>query len=207
MIVKNVIEREKEAVEQLCYTFAQFYKYPNEELYEEIVQGELDELLNDAFESLNINISIDLKRMVSSFQVLQQSYNECFSGVTHPFVIPVESVYKIWTKDPTAKVSIAKSKGYLMGDSAIHMQYLLKHYGMEIPRGYENMPDHLVILLEFYGYLQNNGTDQQLVQFLNDHFDWLDELLNELKEIQNSAFYVYITKILVDVIIHLREKE
>lgn len=195
--VSQVVKQKNELVEDLFYTFAEFFKYPTKEFYKEIVSGEVDRFMNQTLKTLNIVHEVNLQQEVPTFPGLQQQYLNCFSGITKPFAPPIESLYKVWTKDPTAQVSIAKSKGYLMGDCALHMQHLLTQFKIDVPKGYENMPDHLTILLEFCAFLQSQGMNELLQQFINDHLDWLEMFEIELLKLdEESGFYVTITKII-----------
>lgn len=196
MIVSQVIKDQKEVVEGVFITFAEFYKYPTKEFYEEISTGVLDQFLNEAFQMLNIDMKINFQQELPSLEVLQQNFMNCFSGIVTPFYPPVESVYKVWTEDSTAQVSIAKRKGYLMGDSAMHMRHLLQQYNIKVPEGYENMPDHLTILLEFAAFLYMNTEKQHVSQFVNDHLDWLNLFNDSLRSLSDSNFYIYITEVL-----------
>lgn len=198
--MNQVKEGKHQLLEDFFYTFAEFYKYPTKEFYEEITSGKLDEFLREAFTIMGERIEPNFQEQVPSLKVLQENYMNCFSGIIQPFAPAVESVYKVWTKDPTASVSIAKSKGYLMGDVALHMKHLLKQYQIGLPEGYENMPDHLTILLEFCAYLQVNTTNLHLTIFINDHLDWLHLFEEELMKSSNSSFYVYTTNMLKKVL-------
>ena len=203
--MNQVISNKTEALEELFYTFAEFYKYPTKEFYEEISTGALDEFFKETMHTLNIPIKTNFQKNVPSLEMLQKSYMNCFSGFTTPFAPPIESVYKVWTTDKTAQVSIAGCKGYLMGDSALHMRHLLKQYNIEVPEGYENMPDHLTILLEFCAFLQKHTDSQQLVQFMNDHLDWIESFEEELTKLNDQSFYVYVTNVLNKVVCSLKD--
>ena len=78
-----------------------------------------------------------------------------------------------------------------MGDSALHIKYLLETLALEIPKEYEGMPDHLTILLEIYAFLNQEGMRQEADDFLGDHFDWLPALSEALAKVENSDFYLY----------------
>ncbi|OIJ17210.1 hypothetical protein BKP37_01375 [Anaerobacillus alkalilacustris] len=80
-----------------------------------------------------------------------------------------------------------------MGDSAIHMKHLFKQYNISVPHGYENTPDHLTLLLEFLAFLHEGDNTLTILQFISDHLDWLQTFIDELKEVANSSFYVYVT--------------
>lgn len=192
--------KKSQLLEDFFYTFAEFYKYPTKEFYEEITSGKLDEFLREAISIMGDSVDPNFQQQVPSLEDLQENYMNCFSGIVQPFAPAVESVYKVWTNDPTAQVSIAKSKGYIMGDCALHMKHLLKQYQIELPEGYENTPDHLTIILEFCAYLQKNATDKHLKIFVNDHLDWLHLFEEELMMISDSFFYVNTTSLLREIL-------
>ena len=110
----------------------------------------------------------------------------CFIGIGKQSALPVESIYKKWTHDPTARLPIAGSTGYLMGDPALHARYLLDHYQLQIPPDYRMMPDHLLLLLELLAYLLENRPPEESRTFLNQHFDWLDSFDKALETISED---------------------
>ncbi|MCT8137549.1 molecular chaperone TorD family protein [Anaerobacillus sp. CMMVII] len=194
MMINKIHEQEE--LQKIIYTFAELFKYPTQDFYEEVSAGHVDEGLKSLFSNLQFDIIADLKGKCLSKENLQQQYMDLFSGLKQPFAPPIESVYKVWTTDETAQVSIAKSKGYLMGDPALHMQYLYKQFQIEVPNGYENMPDHLTLQLEFLAYLLETSNQEVIYQFIDDHLDWLDDFHNELKKIEVSDFYSHATRLL-----------
>jgi len=59
------------------------------------------------------------------------------------------------------------------------------------------MPDHLTLLLEFLGFLIQNGSDDEARQLIIDHFDWLDDFKKELAKVENSSFYIDVTDLII----------
>jgi len=177
------------AFESLILIFADFFKYPEKVLYEELVSGELDQSIQRLGLITNNQISIDLKSLTQSYEHLVETYNKCFLGVTSPYAPLVESVYKVWTCDQSYQVPFKNQKGYLLGDSALHIKHILAELGLEIPPEYEMMPDHLSILLELYAYLYSKGFKNEARQFVHDHLDWLPELSNALTALDSNQPY------------------
>ncbi len=88
-------------------------------------------------------------------------------------VLPVESVYKTWTSDPASYVAFAHDKGYVYGDSAFHMRYVLSELGIE-PDTVGLYPDHLAVLLNVAGIIAE-VYPEGLVSYVSDHLDWLSD--------------------------------
>ena len=170
---------------------AEFYKPPTNELYQALRNG-------TALEELKpfVKLEESYEDAFSSYENMKQTYIHCFLGPSEPFAPPIESLYKQWTDDPTAAVSFARQTGFFYGDPALHVQYLFRQFKLEFPAEYRAMPDHLTLLLEFLSYLLEHGTAEQIRSFISDHFDWLDDFVQELKKADNSLFYVSITQIL-----------
>lgn len=186
----------EESLENILYIFSEFYKYPEDSFIDEINSGQIDEHLKELFAKVQFNFKPNVREKVQTGKTFKEQYHYSFSGVVTPFVLPVESVYKQWTTDPSAMLGIAKQKGYLMGDSAIHMRHLYEKFGVSIPKEYEFMPDHLTLQLEFLALLQKNKAIDEGKQFIDDHLDWLPDMSAELKYVDDGAFYLYITELL-----------
>jgi len=97
-------------------------------------------------------------------------------GPIKPLAEPIESLYKVWTRDPSCELLIANQKGYLRGDWACHMEELLTEAGFEIPPQFAHCPDHLVLELEFANLLVEEAPAEALIKFAEHHFDWLADL-------------------------------
>jgi len=191
--VGNATEQ-KEAIEEIYLILAEFFKYPTEEFFKDVSNGTIDSLLKElvvqaGYQTPNIQLTVSF----NSLAEMQQSYMKCFMGVVKPYAPPIESVYKVWTSDPTAELSIARSKGYIFGDSALHINHLFEEYHLEVPEEYAKIPDHLTILLEFLAFMIKEGTNEHTHQLLVDHFDWLDDFKESLLKVEDSHFYVRVT--------------
>lgn len=203
MMMKTITSTEqKQSIQEVILLLADFYKYPSKSLFYALQSGEVEQELNKHLaNSLKKDKKVVFGKKFSSFSEMKDLYNRCFLGPLEPVAPPIESLYKEWTTDPTAETPIARQKGYLYGDSAIHLKYLYEQYEIEIPCEYANIPDHLTLLLEFLALLiQYNQTDL-IQQYIHDHFDWLKSFTQKLKEIDGSEPYVFITN-LVDEIVH-----
>lgn len=193
----NTIVDRKQEVSNLFYLLADFYRYPEKELWDNIknhkVQAEMQELASllevlDHFYEI-IDWPMELEQM-------QRLYDKSIGGPA----LPVESLYKVWTTDSECTLPFAKSKGYLMGDSALHIRFILEKFEMEIPEEFESMPDHLSTLLELLGFFIEHAQDDFINQFLDEHFDWLADFYKQLEQVQGNSFYLQITSFLQQVI-------
>lgn len=191
----------KEALEEIYLILAEFYKFPTTEFYQEITNELIDNRLKKLFKLIGLNYDwINFKNEFPSFKEMKTCYLNCFLGVNQSCALPIESVYKVWTTDPEVKLAIGNGKGYLFGDSALHMLHLYEQFQLSIPEEYGNIPDHLTLLLEFLAFLIREHKDEDVYQLLIDHFDWLDDFKLELKNIENSYFYVNATDLLIALI-------
>ncbi|MBB5173617.1 molecular chaperone TorD family protein [Texcoconibacillus texcoconensis] len=145
-----------------------------------------------------------LKSLLISFPILdEQEVSNClpkqldFKEVDHLYrsyfilpgpqrVVPAESIYKQWTVRNSA---FALSKGFLMGDSAEHMNNIFKELDIEIPEEFSFMPDHLILQLELLSLLEENGNEEFVNEFIKEHLDWTEDLVAECTKKQWSGFY------------------
>ena len=119
---------------------------------------------------------------VSMPEVLSYSdYRHFFNQVLTPgmpgALPPVESLYKDWGGH---KAGLQHGQGFYLGDSARHAQQLLDTLQIDIPKEYFATPDHLLILLELYGFLLEHASAGEAQSFATSHFDWLDIYCNLL---------------------------
>jgi len=186
------------ALTRLLHIFADLYKFPDKELYEEINSGQLDQEIRELSRVWGNVIEADLRNSIGTYDDLVNSYNACFLGVKKPFAPPVESIYKEWTSDESYQIPHKKEKGYLMGDAALHIKHILQAFNLQIPQEYEMMPDHLTILLELYAYLIEQGFGHEADQFRRDHLDWLADFAEKLQMLPESKPYVSTTSMLIE---------
>lgn len=196
--MQSIEQQRKEALEEIYLILAEFFKIPTKGFYEEVANGAIDARLRDLFAAVEYHYpGISLASGFTGFEDMRQNYINCFIGSAKPFAPPIESIYKVWTTDPSAEMAMAKEKGYLYGDSALHIRHLFEHFLLEIPEEYSKMPDHLTLLLEFLGFLIQNGSDDEARQLIIDHFDWLDDFKKELAKVENSSFYIDVTDLII----------
>ncbi|OEF96748.1 TorD/DmsD family molecular chaperone [Desulfuribacillus alkaliarsenatis] len=191
---------QKQAMVEMFQLLAEFYKYPNREFYEYISEENIQEELKQLVNGAGMDFAIQIYKPFASFDEMRIEYTRAFIGIDKPAATPVESIYKVWTTDETATMAFAKSKGYLMGDSALHVQHLLEKFQLEIPEELGKKPDHISVLLELQSYILEHESDEAALQFAKDHFDWIRDFKQEIEKVEGHEFYIYTTELLIDVI-------
>ena len=200
-VIMNKICSSPEALQDLLPILANFFIYPEEEFCEEVYQGKVDLLVEELSQKAGVPVKSSLKEIAPTYEAWIASYNHCFLGVEKPFAPPVESVYKAWTEDETFQVPFKNQKGYLMGDSALHVQHILDAFGLDIPPEYNMMPDHLVILLDLLAFLIGNSLEEEARQLIKDHFDWLPDLQATISKLPvNGEIYIEVLDMLINVL-------
>ena len=166
------------AAAELFGLLSAFWQPPDELFWHNLADGSVDEELANFSQLAGFSPALPEKALfqqtLPTLDALKLFYLRCFIGIGRHSTLPVESIYKKWTEDPSARLPIAGSTGYLMGDPALHARYLLDHYQLQVPPDYRMMPDHLLLLLELLAYLLENRPPEESRTFLNQHFDWLD---------------------------------
>ena len=188
---------------ELFLLLAGFWQPPDEEFLDEIINGSVDASLSRLGSRF-----VPFRFLVPPLSVLQKFYSSYIQGCGKTSILPVESLFKRWTDDPTARLPIAGSTGYLMGDSAMHVQYLLNYYSLSVPTEYRMMPDHLALLLELAAFLLKSRTPEESRLFISQHLDWLDALALSLTELdcedeseqQAQKFYQMALQVLQDTV-------
>jgi TorA maturation chaperone TorD len=184
---------------EICRVFAWLLSPPEQELLDCLVSGEIHEVLFDYFS--NSDYGPDLshfeteKCLEFTIDGISSLYNKYFDNPASQKLYLIESVYKSWTLDPECKLLMAREKGYLFGDPALHMLELYKHFGLKLPDKFQGIPDHLVLELEFLACLYENCSDDEVRQFVNDHLDWLPDLKEKALECDIPDFYIAILDI------------
>ena len=183
------ITEQNQAYASLIMIFAELFKFPEEENYNELLSGELDEQIKQLSHLAGHPVVTNFKDEIGTYEEMIQAFNNCFLGITTPFASPVESVYKVWTSDESFQVPMKNQKGHLLGDSALHVRHIIQELGLEIPAEYEMMPDHLTILLELFSYLNEQGLMDEAEQFKRDHLDWLPDLYDSINKVKSNQPY------------------
>ncbi len=169
------------------------YKEPCIEFAEDVARGGLFQELSRYFSQLGITLPLEGLRISGErgeiLQALKGQYYSLFVGPFPPFALPVESVYKEWAREGETPLIASGVRGMLMGNPAVDMLRRYKSLGIEIPSQFKDMPDHLVLLLEYMAILCGDGTDEEQRRFLQNHLDWLLELKRLIYECSESRFY------------------
>jgi TorA maturation chaperone TorD len=127
---------------------------------------------------------------------LMEEYHRLFSDTGKEKISLVESFYKPWTQDVQCPLPFSKEKGFLMGDSAVHLLSLFQHCGLEVAESYKGMPDHLIIELEFLSYLYQEANDRKIKRLIEDHLDWIPSLRESIEKAHAHPFYISLIEVL-----------
>ena len=174
---------------------------PDQEMMEQVAQGKLYSYLRNTISSWGG----DMERLrgfhtKASPEILlmdlKEEYDRLFSDTGAERISLVESFYKPWTRDPHCTLPCATDKGFLMGNSAIHLSMIYGECGLEPETLFKGMPDHLVIELEFLSYLYQGGDNRVIRTFIEDHLDWIPYLKKEVDRSHPHPFYASALEIL-----------
>jgi putative dimethyl sulfoxide reductase chaperone len=173
---------------------ADLYKQPTLDIWDEIQQEDLLKKLEKSINELySIDFSIE-EVLPGNYEDFRELYMVSIGSTQKKAVLPIESLYKQWTIDETCTLPFARDKGYILGDSALHINYLLETLKFEIPNELQGMPDHLSILLELLAYFIEHAPEHSTAEFMDDHFDWLDDFESQLSEVRVLPFYQKLTR-------------
>lgn len=172
------------AAAELFLEWANFWQPPEADFWRDVAAGHIDasiEALTVQFAyPASLTAPASFRSLLPPLPELQAFFHHCFTGPGNMIALPIESIYKNWTDDPSARLPIAGCTGYLLGDSALHVQYLLDQYGLSVPQEYRATPDHLLLLLELAAFLLQKRSQQEIQIFLSQHLDWLDQFAQAL---------------------------
>jgi TorA maturation chaperone TorD len=171
-----------------CQILSSFFCPPDQGMVEELNQGHLQAFFKRHVQSWVGKIGV--------LKDLKEEYDRLFSDTGEERISLVESFYKPWTQDPHCSLPFAKEKGFLMGDSAIHLSALFGHCGLEVEGPFQGMTDHLIIELEFLSYLYQEAGDEEIKRFIEDHLDWIPFLKESLERAHALPFYMNLIEIL-----------
>lgn len=174
---------------------------PDEEMVASLRRGDLYRLFSEYFNSDYIELSalrgfLPKENETDLLQELKEGYWNLFQNPQSGNLWWVESFHKAWTNDPECRLSIAREKGLLMGDSALHLLDLYHSLGIEIPDGFHSVPDHIILELEFLALLLESPSEEGTRIFVKDHFDWIPQMVQQGMACQPSSFYVSVFKAL-----------
>jgi TorA maturation chaperone TorD len=185
----------------LCELAAGLFSPPERGLIDEVRKADVFSFLAKAMKSWGEDpaLLVGLQTSGSPEDLcveLPKEYDRLFSGREEKSVSLVESPYKAWTQDPECRLSFAREKGLLRGDSALHMAAIFQESAVEIPKVFRGCPDHLVLELEFLSALYEEATDREVGQFIQDHLDWIPRLKKEMICLQPHPFYLSAVELL-----------
>jgi len=182
---------DKNLIKEVMLFFSELYKEPNSEC--------LNVTIRSGFES-DLSRGLDIPRgeikitKFKSLEDMKSQFNELFINKKKLYAPAVESFYKPWTLDPTSSLPLAKNKCFFMGDSAWHIQSILEQLNIERTAEFNTMPDHISVILELAAILVED--EAQFLIFIENHLDWLDEFILQMKAVTESSFYIDITQVL-----------
>ncbi len=171
---------------------SEFFKESSPEFADDVASGRLAMFFRERLTALGLDESLADNLSMSGgdvHQKLNDEYRGIFLGPLPPYVVPVESIYKRWTKDPACQLPIALEKGYLMGDSAIDMMEKYQVDGIAIPDGLSSMPDHVALELEYMSFLLINRNGNAQSDFIANHLDWIGDLVTDIEDVDKGKFY------------------
>ena len=179
---------------------ADLFKQPTRDTWDEIKQQDLLKKLEESVKELfSIDFFIE-EVLPENYEEFRELYMSSIGSTQKNAALPIESLYKQWTLDETCTLPFARDKGYILGDSALHINYLLEKLKIEIPNELQGMPDHLAILLELLAYFIEHAPENSTAEFLDDHFDWLEEFESQLSEVTVHPFYQRLTRALNEIL-------
>ena len=183
--------QEKETISQLM---ASLFCPPDQEMTKRIHEGTLHSFLQRYVRSCGGDLGILNGFLMEDdpeilLRDLGEEYGRLFSELSEEGISLVESFYKPWTLDPHCTLPFASEKGFLMGDSAVHLLEIFRQRGLEVADERRGTPDHLVLELEFLSYLYRCATDLEVKQFMKDHLDWIPLLKEEIERSDPHPFY------------------
>jgi len=184
-----------------CQILSSLFCPPDQGMVEQLSQGHLHAFFKSYVQSWEGEIEI-LKGFLTQSppQILLRDFKEehhrLFSDTGKERISLVESFYKPWTQDPHCSLPFAKEKGFLMGDSAIHLSTLFQHCGLEVAEPFKGMPDHILIELEFLSYLYREAGDREIKRFIEDHLDWVPFLKESFEKAHAHPFYISLIEVL-----------
>ncbi len=166
---------------------------PARELAEQVADGTLRRLLVEALEEAGALLE-PLHQPGTSEEVREELGAEYYRLFQHPRhrLELAESVYKSWAPASAEGTLFAGERGLLMGEPARHLLELYRLTGWTPPVEFAGRPDHLALELAFMAHLVEHFGPLDQVQFLDDHLDWLPDLLETATAWEPSPFYAAI---------------
>lgn len=178
-----------------CYfALSECFKEPDEPFVADVLGGVVTETIGNAFAAIGLGRDVALGFWLLSCapaeatELFVDEYYALFKGPIPPYVVPVESVYRIWA-DTSMAGAHAKGKDMIMGDPAIEMLKRYKADGIEIPDAFSAYPDHVALLLEYGGLLLERGNAGAYAEFLRKRLSWFSDLRQDIFDNTDNPFY------------------
>ncbi|HEY3368021.1 MAG TPA: molecular chaperone TorD family protein [Symbiobacteriaceae bacterium] len=162
---------------------------PDDAAWQAICSGKWAGAVRTSLAALELSLAVPLSLGACPEDAARRDYWRAFLDPARR-VRPVESLFKVWTQDPTAELPLAGEKGWLGGDPAAHLLSLYTALGIAIPPELGYAPDHLALELEFMGLLVRHGTPEQQEQFRRQHLDWLPDLVEDARRREAPPSYI-----------------
>jgi len=179
--------QEKEMIFRLL---ASLFCPPNQEMMRQIHGEACRSFLERCVRDSDLSDGLLLKGDSEiSLEDLEEEYSRLFSELNEESISLVESFYKPWTLDPHCTLPFASQRGFLMGDSALHLLEVYRQCGLEVGDEWKGAPDHLTLELEFLSTLYRRATDREVEQFIQDHLDWIPLLKEKIDRSGPHPFY------------------
>lgn len=191
---------------ELYFVFSECFKEPSVEFATDVASGKIYQVVAEDFDRLNITAGFNLSALRLEGETeevwvrLKRGYHPLFSVPPH-FVLPVESIYKVWSENG----SMAGVKDMIMGPPALDMLKRYRALGVELPKRFKDQPDHIALLLEYGGLLCEANDRAAQRDFVAAHFDdWIEQFEEEVRRVAKSDFYRVVTSAALRFIKHER---
>lgn len=147
---------------------AECWREPSHRLVEAVEAGALEPVFGDLG-------SVDLKD-------LRTEHTRLFIGPAGPPCPPYESVYR--DRDDPDEL------GPVKGPATMAVTRWYREFGVRPAQDHSDLPDHLATELEFAAYLAEEGLDERLEQFREEHLRaWTDEFTRRVEDETSEQFY------------------
>ncbi|RLM62931.1 cytoplasmic chaperone TorD family protein [Halorubrum sp. Atlit-8R] len=147
---------------------AECWREPSPRLVAAVEAGELEPVFGDLG-------SVDLKD-------LRTEHTRLFIGPAGPPCPPYESVYR--DRDDPDEL------GPVKGPATMAVARWYREFGVQPAQDHSDLPDHIATELEFAAYLAEEGFDERLEQFCDEHLNtWTEAFLERVEDKTSEQFY------------------
>jgi TorA maturation chaperone TorD len=113
---------------------------------------------------------------------LRTEHTRLFIGPAGPPCPPYESVYR--DRDDPAEL------GPVKGPATMAVTRWYREFGVRPAQDHSDLPDHIATELEFAAYLAEEGLDERLEQFCEEHLHaWTEEFTELVEDETSEQFY------------------